>query len=256
MERLHRTATPDDLPRLRALLLDESAFVREAAAWPLAELAGATALPDLFDAYQRGLDEGHDNDGFTTALIELAAADTDGVRQVLETLARSGNEAMRENAHGSWSSVTMSETHDHEIQRADEMERGGRMLAVRIVGSGVIALLWAVSGYLLTYYAVLLYFGPDRLHTLLGGELYNALIPVGGFNLAALHRHPLPGVGDPACRCFCAGCRRAAPGPSAVVPPSAAATDCRAHRAPRDGIASRRASGWVARSPSGPRLRR
>jgi HEAT repeat protein len=97
-ERLHRTATPDDLPRLRALLLDDSFFVREAAAWPLSELAGATALAELFQAYQRGFDEGHDNDGFTAALIELAAADPEGVRQVLEALAKSGNEAMRENA--------------------------------------------------------------------------------------------------------------------------------------------------------------
>jgi HEAT repeat protein len=97
-ERLHRTATPDDLPRLRALLLDHSFFVREAAAWPLSELAGATALAELFQAYQRGFDEGHDNDGFTAALIELAAVDPEGVRQALEALAKSGNEAMRQNA--------------------------------------------------------------------------------------------------------------------------------------------------------------
>lgn len=42
-QRLHRIATPDDLPRLRTLLLDDSFFVREAAAWPLSELAGASA---------------------------------------------------------------------------------------------------------------------------------------------------------------------------------------------------------------------
>jgi hypothetical protein len=53
---------------------------------------------ELFQAYQRGFDEGHDNDGLTAALIELAAADPAGVRQVLEALVKSGNEAMRENA--------------------------------------------------------------------------------------------------------------------------------------------------------------
>lgn len=97
-ERLHRTATAEDLPRLRDLLKHDSFFVREAAAWPLSELAGAVALPELFQAFQRGFDEGHDNDGFSAALTELAAADPEGVRSVLETLAKSGDAAMRENA--------------------------------------------------------------------------------------------------------------------------------------------------------------
>ena len=74
-QRLHRTATREDVPRLRSLLKDDSFFVREAAAWPLTELAGAAALPELFEAYQRGFDEGHDNDGFSAALIELVVAD-------------------------------------------------------------------------------------------------------------------------------------------------------------------------------------
>jgi len=97
-ERLHRTAAAEDLPRLRELLRDESFFVREAAAWPLSELAGAAALPDLFVAYQRGLEEGHDNDGFSTALIELAVADPAGVRRILEPLVKSSDKTMRENA--------------------------------------------------------------------------------------------------------------------------------------------------------------
>ena len=97
-ERLHRTATREDVPRLRSLLKDDSFFVREAAAWPLTELAGAAALPELFEAYQRGLDEGHDNDGFSAALIELAAADPEGTRRVLEGLAEAGDPAMQENA--------------------------------------------------------------------------------------------------------------------------------------------------------------
>jgi HEAT repeat protein len=97
-ERLHRDATAEDLPRLRELLKDESFFVREAAAWPLSELAGAMALSELFEAYQRVLDEGHDNDGFSAALIELAAADPKGVQAALQTLATSTDAALRQNA--------------------------------------------------------------------------------------------------------------------------------------------------------------
>src|SRR5262245_13534968 len=67
-EHLHRSATLDDVPRLLRLLQDERFFVREAAAWPLSELAGATYLQELLQAYQRGFDEGHDNDGFSAAL--------------------------------------------------------------------------------------------------------------------------------------------------------------------------------------------
>lgn len=69
--RLHAEAGIEDVPRLLALLKDDSFFVREAAAWPLAELVGPSVLPQLFSAYQRGFDEGHDNDGFTAALLEI-----------------------------------------------------------------------------------------------------------------------------------------------------------------------------------------
>ena len=96
--RLHKDATAGDVPRLRELLGDESFFVREAAAWPLTELAGVEHLPELLRAYQRGLDDGHDNDGFTTALIELAASDPVRVGHALEALTRSGDLSMRENA--------------------------------------------------------------------------------------------------------------------------------------------------------------
>ena len=96
-ERLHRTATEEDLPRLSSLLKEDSVFVREAAAWPLSELGGPAALPELFEAFQRGLDEGHDNDGFSAALIELAAAHPEGVRSALEALAKSPDPALQAN---------------------------------------------------------------------------------------------------------------------------------------------------------------
>ena len=71
---LQTEATPDDVPRLIDLLNDESFFVREAAAWPLSDLGQVEAFPQLLKAYQRGLVEGHDNDGFSAALISLAAS--------------------------------------------------------------------------------------------------------------------------------------------------------------------------------------
>src|SRR5262252_1918184 len=51
-ERLHKTAALEDLPRLMELLSDEDFFVREAAAWPISELAGPAALPELLVALQ------------------------------------------------------------------------------------------------------------------------------------------------------------------------------------------------------------
>jgi HEAT repeat protein len=79
-------------------LNDKDFFIREAAAWPLAGLAGVSALPQLLVALQRTFDDGHDGDGFQTALIELVEADKPAARQFLEGLLRTGDEAARENA--------------------------------------------------------------------------------------------------------------------------------------------------------------
>jgi HEAT repeat protein len=97
-ERLHKSSTAEDIPRLRELLGDDSFFVREAAAWPLVELAGVGHVLELLQAYQRGLEDGHDNDGFTAALIDLAESDPVRVAGALEPLAHSNDEALRENA--------------------------------------------------------------------------------------------------------------------------------------------------------------
>jgi HEAT repeat protein len=59
--KLYASATPQDIPRLLSLLDSDDFFVREAAAGPLAALAGPAVLPQLLKAYQRGFDEGHDN---------------------------------------------------------------------------------------------------------------------------------------------------------------------------------------------------
>ena len=53
----------------------------------------------------------------------------------------------------------------------------------RYLGYGVIVSSWAVLAYLVAYYAVLLAFGPDRLHAALGAGAYNRIFPPGGFTL-------------------------------------------------------------------------
>jgi len=96
-QELHRAATAEELSCVRSLLRDASAFVREAAAWPLSELAGAAAQPELFEAFQRGMNEGHDNDGFSAALIDLAGADPEGARRALAALSTAPDPALQSN---------------------------------------------------------------------------------------------------------------------------------------------------------------
>ena len=98
--RLQAKAGTEDLPKLLALLESDDFFIREAAAWPLAELAGPTVLPELLAAYQRGFDEGHDNDGFTAALLEIPALHAREAKQSLERIAGSTGEPIR--GHARW----------------------------------------------------------------------------------------------------------------------------------------------------------
>ncbi|THG77175.1 HEAT repeat domain-containing protein [Pseudomonas sp. A-1] len=95
-ERLQNESTDDDIPRLVELLKYESFFVREAAAWPLAEIAGPAVLEPLFAAYRRSEEEGHDNDGFSAALIELATLHPDICRSALDKLQSSQDSYVRE----------------------------------------------------------------------------------------------------------------------------------------------------------------
>lgn len=96
--RLHKGATPDDVPRLLGLLQDDSFFVREAAAWPLSDMGKTDVLPELLVAYQRGFDEGHDNDGFSAALVDLVSANPLESRRELEALSRHARKEIQANA--------------------------------------------------------------------------------------------------------------------------------------------------------------
>lgn len=58
--------------------------------------------------------------------------------------------------------------------------------SIHRLGWAAIALLWAATGYLVAYYAVLLVVGPDTLYRVLGEATYNALIPAGGFALVIM----------------------------------------------------------------------
>jgi hypothetical protein len=99
-DRLHAEASVADIPRLLELLESDDCFIREAAAWPLAELAGPTILVELLIAYQRGFDDGHDNDGFTAALLEIPALHPKEARRALEHVVRVSQEPMR--GHAAW----------------------------------------------------------------------------------------------------------------------------------------------------------
>jgi hypothetical protein len=98
--RLHAEADVDDIPKLLELLESDNFFIREAAAWPLAELAGPAVLTDLLAAYQRGFDEGHDNDGFSAALLEVPALFPEEAKSCLKRIAAAAGEPMR--GHALW----------------------------------------------------------------------------------------------------------------------------------------------------------
>lgn len=98
--RLHAEADVEDVPKLLALLENDSFFVREAAAWPLAELVGPSVLPQLFSAYQRGFDEGYDNDGFTAALLEIPFLFRTETKSSLTNLIKIADEKTR--GHAQW----------------------------------------------------------------------------------------------------------------------------------------------------------
>ena len=99
VERLHLEAGVEDVPKLLLLLRNgRDFFIREATAWPLVGLVGPSVLRELFAAYQLGFDEGHDNDGFTSALLELQALYPVETKRALEQLIRSEIGVLRENA--------------------------------------------------------------------------------------------------------------------------------------------------------------
>lgn len=99
-KRLQEESEPADVPRLLGLLDYDDFFIREAAAWPLTELAGPEVLSNLLKAYQRGFAEGHDNDGFTAALLEIPALHGEAAISAIKALVENSSGATKE--HASW----------------------------------------------------------------------------------------------------------------------------------------------------------
>jgi HEAT repeat protein len=91
-------ASKEDVPRLLDLLADESFIVREAAAWPPSDLGRVDLLPQLLAAYNRGLAEGHDNDGFSAALIDLVQSKPAASQAQLSAFTSSADPELRKTA--------------------------------------------------------------------------------------------------------------------------------------------------------------
>lgn len=97
-EEISEVADESHVPELYSLLNDESFFVREAVASSLARLEGVKALPYLFQAYTRGFQEGHDNDGLTATITELLEEKQEEATPFLLDMLKSTDAETRANA--------------------------------------------------------------------------------------------------------------------------------------------------------------
>jgi len=97
-QKIYETADESHIPELYSLLDDESFYIREAAASPLARLEGKKALPYLFQAYTRGIEDGHDNDGLTTTIAELLEEKAEEIAPLLVEMLQNPKSETRFNA--------------------------------------------------------------------------------------------------------------------------------------------------------------
>lgn len=101
-EKLKGQVSVLDLPELLGAIcsVDIDFWTRELLAEPIADLGGAGALPTLLTAYQLNFDDGHDNDGFSHTLTEIASLDSKGTRTALVELMQADDENTR--SHAGW----------------------------------------------------------------------------------------------------------------------------------------------------------
>ena len=73
-DRVKQASTRADLPTLLNYMRSDTSdfWLRELLSEPICHFGGCEVLPELFDALQKGFDEGHDNDGFCHRLMEIA----------------------------------------------------------------------------------------------------------------------------------------------------------------------------------------
>ena len=134
--KIDEVANENHVPDLYALLNDESFFVREVAASPLARLEGIKALPFLFHAYTRGFQDGHDNDGLTTTIIVLLEENEKKVTPLLLKMLESTDSETRENA--AWAlGFTASQISPHVLLNLLETDSNHkvRLAAIGALGS-------------------------------------------------------------------------------------------------------------------------
>lgn len=99
-EEISKTADETNITDLYLLLEDDSFFIREAAAFPLARLEGVRALPALFRAYTRGIQDGHDNDGMNVTIGDLLEENQQAALPLLENMLLNEDKDVR--ANGAW----------------------------------------------------------------------------------------------------------------------------------------------------------
>jgi HEAT repeat protein len=99
-EEISETADETNIAELYSLLNDDNFFIREAAALPLARLEGARALPSLFRAMTRGVQDGHDNDGMCAAIWDLFDLNQEEVLPLLQNMLNDEDKNTR--AHAAW----------------------------------------------------------------------------------------------------------------------------------------------------------
>jgi HEAT repeat protein len=97
-EKINTTADASRIAELYELLNDDSYFVREAAAIPLARLKGIEALPSLFQAMTRGEEDEHDNDGLVATIAHLLESNQEKVTPLLLKMVEDRDKHVRLNA--------------------------------------------------------------------------------------------------------------------------------------------------------------
>jgi HEAT repeat protein len=97
-QKIDEVADKSHVPELYSLLNDENFVIREAAASPLARLEGAKVLPHLFQAYTRGFQDGHDNDGLSATITDLLEEKAEESAPLLLEMLQSSDSETRANA--------------------------------------------------------------------------------------------------------------------------------------------------------------
>lgn len=97
-EDISQTADETNIPDLYSLLEDDNFFIREAAAFPIARMEGVRALPALFRAFTRGIQDGHDNDGMSAAIGGLLEENQQAALPLLENMLLDDDKDVRANA--------------------------------------------------------------------------------------------------------------------------------------------------------------